>query len=192
MVSDAAHNGLRFMKMHGLGNDFVVIDARRDEVVVDADLRRSTVHEHLGGARTPGLTDVLTGNAELDAVVFGAPDIDRFCSSSIWTLPFREAFTPEAPIRAWRGEQGFVLLAETRTEGGAVVLHALESMWCQACPIPARDPRAHGREPQHPPHLEQHLTRGGTGIQQTPQSGAEFRAHLAPPHSAHRHADSRG
>jgi hypothetical protein len=84
--------------------------------------------------------------AELDAVVFGAPDIDRFCSSSTWTLPFREAFTPESPIRAWRGEQGFVLLAETSTEGGAVVLHALESMWCQACPIPARDPRAHAAQ----------------------------------------------
>ena len=46
-------------------------------VVVDADLRRSTVHEHLGGARTPGLTDVLTGNAELDAVV-RSTDVERF------------------------------------------------------------------------------------------------------------------
>lgn len=46
-------------------------------VVVDADLRRSTVHEHLGGERTPGLTDVLTEKAELDAVL-KSTDVERF------------------------------------------------------------------------------------------------------------------
>lgn len=84
--------------------------------------------------------------ADFDAVVFAAKDIDRFCSSSSWVLPFYAAFTPSSPIRAWRGEHGSVLLAETRTEGGAVVLHALESMWSQACPIPAVDGRAHAAQ----------------------------------------------
>ena len=83
---------------------------------------------------------------EFDELVFRAPDIDRFCSSSHWILPFRQAFTPDSPMRTWRGEHGWVALAETRTEGGAVVLHALESMWCQACPVPAVDPEAHARD----------------------------------------------
>jgi hypothetical protein len=84
--------------------------------------------------------------AEFDAVVFAAPDIDRFCSSSSWILPFHAAFTPDAPIHAFRGEHGAMVVAETRTEGGAVILHALESMWSQACPIPALDPRAHAAQ----------------------------------------------
>ena len=28
MIDDTPHSGLPFLKMHGLGNDFVVIDAR--------------------------------------------------------------------------------------------------------------------------------------------------------------------
>jgi diaminopimelate epimerase len=39
-MSDVArHSGLPFMKMHGLGNDFVVIDARVTARAVTAELR---------------------------------------------------------------------------------------------------------------------------------------------------------
>ena len=40
--------GLPFMKMHGLGNDFVVMDARKREVTVTADLARSLADRHRG------------------------------------------------------------------------------------------------------------------------------------------------
>ena len=40
--------GLRFMKMHGLGNDFVVMDARKREVTVTADLARALADRHRG------------------------------------------------------------------------------------------------------------------------------------------------
>ncbi len=42
------HIGLPFMKMHGLGNDFVVMDARKREVTVTADLARALADRHRG------------------------------------------------------------------------------------------------------------------------------------------------
>jgi capsular exopolysaccharide synthesis family protein len=38
-------------------------------VVVDCDLRKSAVHQALGGHRSPGLVDYLVGKADLDAVI---------------------------------------------------------------------------------------------------------------------------
>jgi succinoglycan biosynthesis transport protein ExoP len=43
--------------------------AGRSVVVVDCDLRRSTVHTALGGRRSPGLVDHLHGRATLDQIV---------------------------------------------------------------------------------------------------------------------------
>ena len=40
--------GLPFMKMHGLGNDFVVMDARKREVTVTADLAQALADRHRG------------------------------------------------------------------------------------------------------------------------------------------------
>ncbi|MEL7252885.1 MAG: diaminopimelate epimerase [Pseudomonadota bacterium] len=40
-MNTAAHNGIAFAKMHGLGNDFVVVDARVRDVAIDADLVRA-------------------------------------------------------------------------------------------------------------------------------------------------------
>ncbi|MFP7671918.1 diaminopimelate epimerase [Marivita sp. S0852] len=41
-------NTLAFMKMHGLGNDFVVLDARKQPVCVTADLVRAIGDRHMG------------------------------------------------------------------------------------------------------------------------------------------------
>jgi diaminopimelate epimerase len=48
MSDDAAPNGLPFMKMHGLGNDFVVIDAREAAVDVTAPLARALADRNRG------------------------------------------------------------------------------------------------------------------------------------------------
>ena len=40
--------GLPFMKMHGLGNDFVVIDARRELPAMTPDLARAIADRHRG------------------------------------------------------------------------------------------------------------------------------------------------
>lgn len=48
MRKNNAHNSLPFMKMHGLGNDFVVIDARGLGAVVTPDLARALGDRHRG------------------------------------------------------------------------------------------------------------------------------------------------
>ncbi len=48
MQSTSFPNGLPFMKMHGLGNDFVVIDERATGPVVDAALARAIGDRHRG------------------------------------------------------------------------------------------------------------------------------------------------
>lgn len=48
MDSFSSQASLSFMKMHGLGNDFVVIDARKREVTVTADLARALADRHRG------------------------------------------------------------------------------------------------------------------------------------------------
>lgn len=41
-------NGLPFVKMHGLGNDFVVVDARMQDVSITPALARGIGHRHFG------------------------------------------------------------------------------------------------------------------------------------------------
>ena len=41
-------NNLPFMKMHGLGNDFVVIDAREAEVVLSKKIISGIADSHFG------------------------------------------------------------------------------------------------------------------------------------------------
>lgn len=48
MNRDIPPSGLRFMKMHGAGNDFVVIDSRGREAVVTAGLARALGDRHRG------------------------------------------------------------------------------------------------------------------------------------------------
>ena len=48
MSEPQTYLGLPFMKMHGLGNDFVVMDARKREVTVTADLARALADRHRG------------------------------------------------------------------------------------------------------------------------------------------------
>lgn len=48
MTNDSNNGGLQFLKMHGLGNDFVVIDARGRENPMTAALARLIGHRHFG------------------------------------------------------------------------------------------------------------------------------------------------
>ena len=46
--SALANAGVRFVKMHGLGNDFVVIDRRYQSFAADADQIRAMADRHTG------------------------------------------------------------------------------------------------------------------------------------------------
>ena len=48
MMENPAQTGLPFMKMHGLGNDFVVIDARMTDVSMTAPLAAALADRHRG------------------------------------------------------------------------------------------------------------------------------------------------
>ncbi len=45
---DTLDNGLPFLKMHGLGNDFVILDARKTEVPMTAAMARAIGHRYFG------------------------------------------------------------------------------------------------------------------------------------------------
>jgi diaminopimelate epimerase len=58
--------GLPFMKMHGLGNDFVVVDARREPVAISPALARGIAHRQLGvGFDQLAVIGTGTGDAHL-------------------------------------------------------------------------------------------------------------------------------
>ena len=48
MSEPQTYIGLPFMKMHGLGNDFVIIDVRKRNITVTADLARALADRHRG------------------------------------------------------------------------------------------------------------------------------------------------
>lgn len=47
-MTEHAHSPLTFMKMHGLGNDFVVVDARASDAPLTPDLTRALADRHRG------------------------------------------------------------------------------------------------------------------------------------------------
>lgn len=47
-MQDSSNTGLPFMKMHGLGNDFVVVDARAQAIKVSRALAQGIAHRHFG------------------------------------------------------------------------------------------------------------------------------------------------
>ena len=47
-MAERAQSGLPFMKMHGLGNDFVVVDARARDIAMTEDLARTLGDRHRG------------------------------------------------------------------------------------------------------------------------------------------------
>ncbi|AGH48347.1 MULTISPECIES: diaminopimelate epimerase [Sphingomonadales] len=61
---------LRFHKMHGLGNDFVVVDARTDPVAIDADRARAIADRHTG--------------IGCDQIILIGPGSDTDVSMRIW------------------------------------------------------------------------------------------------------------
>ncbi len=65
-MCSASTIGLPFMKMHGLGNDFVVVDARAQSLTVDAALARAIGHRHFGvGFDQLAVISVGAGDAHL-------------------------------------------------------------------------------------------------------------------------------
>ncbi len=120
MSRDAApREPLRFLKMHGLGNDFVVIDARAGADPATPALARALGDRHRG-VGFDQLAVILPAEGADAAVAFWNADGSRAgaCGNAtrcVADLLMREggaqAITlagPAGPLRAWRGADGRV------------------------------------------------------------------------------------
>ena len=109
--------GIAFQKMHGLGNDFVVIDRRRDDVTLGADLVRRIGDRHRGVGFDQ--LAVIEADPEADArLVFWNADgsLSAACGNATRCIArklMRESGAARLRLRTERG----VLLAEDRGEG---------------------------------------------------------------------------
>ncbi|HEX8374056.1 MAG TPA: CpsD/CapB family tyrosine-protein kinase, partial [Geminicoccaceae bacterium] len=85
-----------------------------DVLLVDADLRRPSAHRALGLSAARGLTDVLSGDADLDAMLLGEP------GSRLRVLP---AGTRQAsPVGLLASAEAAGLIAELRRRFDVVIL----------------------------------------------------------------------
>lgn len=64
-----------------------------------------------------------------------APCIDGFCSSSLWTIPARDAFHADHEIHTWSDGDGYVALASGRSDQAGPYLMPIEAVWGLGCPI---------------------------------------------------------
>lgn len=85
-----------------------------------------------------------------DELVTKTPDIDLFCSSTMWILPAREAFGPTYTSQVYRCDSGYIALAQTTLpdENGKTIrlLQPLELSWGFPCALIGEDAHALGRE----------------------------------------------
>lgn len=85
-----------------------------------------------------GLTELAARAEELDAAAIQTPEIDRFCSSSAWTLSAAETLMPARLSESRVGRHGFfTVMRGTHLEFS--YLEPLELSWGLACPLLGRD-----------------------------------------------------
>ncbi|MGO4916738.1 diaminopimelate epimerase [Pseudogemmobacter sp. W21_MBD1_M6] len=72
MQQTGTDSGLPFMKMHGLGNDFVVIDARKADIPVSAELVRALGDRHRGVGFDQLAVITLCADADVHLTFFNA------------------------------------------------------------------------------------------------------------------------
>ena len=105
MQDSSFSDGLSFMKMHGAGNDFVIIDSRGHDSVVTADLaralgdrRRSVGFDQLAEIRTGDNSEILLGFWNSDGTAAGACGNATRCVANFLMA---ETMQEELPIKVW-------------------------------------------------------------------------------------------
>ena len=78
--------------------------------------------------------------ARYDEAVLATPAIDHFCSSSLWTLPAIQHFSPASRPFIVRSQNTYLTLARTRYNDGTRLVHPLEAMWALASPLAGAHP----------------------------------------------------
>lgn len=75
-----------------------------------------------------------------DACASEAACVDRFCSSSIWTVPAHEAFHASQSVRAWHDGEGYIALSAGFSPHVGGYLTPVEAVWGLASPVVHADP----------------------------------------------------
>lgn len=65
----------------------VIAQAGQRVLIIDADMRKGTLHKALGASQTPGLSDVLVGKATLDAAIRTVPGLESLSYISRGDVP---------------------------------------------------------------------------------------------------------
>jgi len=140
MADGPETGGLPFMKMHGLGNDFVVIDARHRAVEITPAVAVRIADRHRGvGFDQLALIRAGTGGADADLVFFNADgSVSATCGNATRCIArhlMTESGRAEVTLRTERG----LLHAEdageglTRVDLGPPVLDWHEIPLAEAC-----------------------------------------------------------
>ena len=114
MTQDTLSAGLPFMKMHGLGNDFVIVDARRGGIVMTPALARGIGDRHFGvGFDQLAVIRHGSGGADLDLEFWNADGtVSSTCGNATRC------------IAAWEMARRGVAELRLRTERGVLVAEA--------------------------------------------------------------------
>jgi diaminopimelate epimerase len=115
--AEISQNGLPFLKMHGLGNDFVILDARRMEFSMSAALARAIGHRHFGVGFDQLAVLSKTAGADVDVTFWNSDgSVAGACGNAsrcIARLILDESGNDSATLRTERG-----LLAVKRAGNG--------------------------------------------------------------------------
>ena len=88
------------------------------------------------------LDELTRAPGPFDAAVAAAPHIDRFCSSTDWILPAREAWAADLEPFLLRGQHGFAAMLSQLHESEIRLLTGFDLMWGFSCPLVGADPHA--------------------------------------------------
>jgi diaminopimelate epimerase len=118
-MSDVArHSGLPFMKMHGLGNDFVVIDARVHAHAVTAGLARALADRHRGVGFDQLAVIEPDGDADLRLTFYNADgSLSAACGNATRCVARHEMDVRGVSELSIRTERG---LLQARDAGGGL------------------------------------------------------------------------
>ncbi len=119
MTQQTYPNGLPFLKMHGLGNDFVIIDARNTESPVSQSMARAIGERHFGVGYDQLVVLTKSDGAEVDMVFWNSDgSVSDACGNAsrcIARLVMGETGLDAITLRTGNG-----LLAARMTDGGMI------------------------------------------------------------------------
>jgi hypothetical protein len=81
------------------------------------------------------LEELEAAAAHYDAAVEADPEVDPFCTRSVWGLSYHRAFAVHRPVLALRDDASYLVLAERFIPGVGMGLEPLEAMWGFASPL---------------------------------------------------------